>query len=98
MDVDPSSNLSIVILLKRMVCTNRSVRNRRTRPRNRERGPDRDGGGRFHRCRQSGRNDALLDRSQLLVAGGAMLRDINFDRGPQTKVPGEEAVAALVKT
>jgi long-chain fatty acid transport protein len=30
----------------------------------------------------------LLDRSQLLVAGGAMLPDINFDRGPQTKVPG----------
>lgn len=30
----------------------------------------------------------LLDRSQLLVAGGAMLPEINFDRGPQTKVPG----------
>lgn len=30
----------------------------------------------------------LLDRTQLLVAGGAMLPDINFDRGPQTKVPG----------
>ncbi len=30
----------------------------------------------------------LLDRSRLLVAGGAMLPDINFDRGPQTTVPG----------
>ncbi|MGH7933659.1 MAG: OmpP1/FadL family transporter [Candidatus Binataceae bacterium] len=30
----------------------------------------------------------LLDRSQLLVASGAMLPDINFDRGSQTKVPG----------
>ncbi len=31
----------------------------------------------------------LLDRSQLLVAGRAMLPDINFDRGPHTEVPGE---------
>src|SRR5271155_4514361 len=30
----------------------------------------------------------LLDRTQLLVASGAMLPDINFDRGSQTKVPG----------
>jgi len=30
----------------------------------------------------------LLDRTQLLTAGGAMLPSINFDRGSQTKVPG----------
>ncbi len=30
----------------------------------------------------------LLDRTQLLVAGGAMLPDINFDRGSATKVRG----------
>jgi long-chain fatty acid transport protein len=30
----------------------------------------------------------LLDRTQMLVAGGAMLPDINFDRGSQTNVRG----------
>jgi long-chain fatty acid transport protein len=30
----------------------------------------------------------LLDRTQLMVAGGAMLPDINFDRGSQTSVRG----------
>lgn len=30
----------------------------------------------------------LLDRSQLMIASGAMLTSINFDRGSQTKVPG----------
>jgi long-subunit fatty acid transport protein len=38
----------------------------------------------------------LLDRTQLVVAGKAMLPDINFDRDPQTKVPGAAVTVMLV--
>lgn len=47
----------------------------------------RNGRRRFHRRRKPN-GITLLDRSQPPVAGEAMLPDINFDRNPQTKVPG----------